>query len=234
MKKHLIIFSLLLFALNTQSQVLISLVFGDKLNSPGIEFGLEGGINLSYITQFESQKILPTFGLGFYFDIRLKNQISLSTGLLIKSNFGVNKLTDNDLLLLDAEIFSDPGNYRLVLNYFNVPVLIRYKFKKHIYVEAGLQAGLMYRSYIEFNSDHDGQEARIRTFNKDDINKIDVGAMVGLGYSLDRGMTLGVKYYYGFIDVIKNIPGTKNSSIFIKFNVPIGREKAIEKAAKEQ
>ena len=48
--------------------------------------------------------------------------------------------------------------------------------------------------------------------------------MVGLGYNLFKGTgwTFGVKYYYGFVNVYKDMPGTKNSSIFLKLNIPIG------------
>jgi len=40
MRKYFVLLSMLLFGLNVQSQVLISLVLGDKLNSDGLEFGL--------------------------------------------------------------------------------------------------------------------------------------------------------------------------------------------------
>ena len=43
MKKSVVIIVLLLFGYQANSQVLISLLFGDKLNSENIEFGLEGG-----------------------------------------------------------------------------------------------------------------------------------------------------------------------------------------------
>ncbi len=233
-KKYLIIICLLIFAVNTQSQVLISLVFGDKLNSPNIEFGLEGGINLSKVSNFESKAMLPTFGLGFYFDIKLKNKISLSTGVLVKSTYGINKLKENDLIALNAITYDSAGDYSLRLSYFMVPILIRYTFKNHFYIEAGPQAGLMYGSNIEYNSKIDDADARIRNYNKDQINKIDVGAMGGIGYTLKKGtgMTIGIKYYYGFVNVVKNISGTKNSSLFIKMNIPIGRGKS-EKAAKK-
>ena len=46
-------------------------------------------------------------------------------------------------------------------------------------------------------------------------------------------MTIGVKYYYGFLDVYKDRSGTNNESIFVKFNVPIGAGKAKEAAAEE-
>jgi len=57
-----------------QGQVLISLLFGDMLNSDGLEFGLEGGFNWSKVSGMETNSSLRTFNLGFYFDIRLKDQ----------------------------------------------------------------------------------------------------------------------------------------------------------------
>ena len=69
MKKTLLILGLLFLGLQGQSQVLISIIFGDKLNSPNLEFGLEGGVNWSQISGFESGKSLSTFNLGFYFGL---------------------------------------------------------------------------------------------------------------------------------------------------------------------
>ena len=65
------------------SQILISLLFGDKLNSEKLEFGLDGGFNFSQMSNFESSKPLTTFNLGFYFDILLKDQWYINTGLRI-------------------------------------------------------------------------------------------------------------------------------------------------------
>ena len=45
MKKCFILLNLFILRLKLQSQVLISLLLGDKLNTGGLEFGLEGGIN---------------------------------------------------------------------------------------------------------------------------------------------------------------------------------------------
>jgi len=209
-----------------QSQILISLIFGDKLNNPGIEFGLEGGITLSSVSGFNSNKMLPAFGLGFYFDIKLKNQLYLNTGLYVKSTYGV-KLDTTDLNILNAKIEPNPGDYRLKLNYFSIPILLRYRFKNHMYFELGPQAGLMYKSYVEYNDKIDDKDIRVRTYNRELFNKIDVGATAGMGIVLQKGtgMTIGVKYYYGFTNVLKDVSGTKNSSLFIKCNIPIGRGK---------
>ena len=247
MKKYFLIIILLLAGVSAQSQILITLLLGDKLNSEGLEFGLEGGINWTNISSMETRNFARKWNLGFYFDFRLKNQWWLYTGVLVKSNMGVDKLTDNDLDFLQATIYKDPddqrleGDYSQKMNYFLVPALIKYKFKNNMYVEAGPQFGLMYKSWVEFKSDIDGRDAVVKEYNKDMINKLDAGVMIGLGYTLFKGTgwTFGAKYYYGFVNVYKDRKGTKNSSIFLKINIPIGagekaKQKAAERAAKKK
>jgi opacity protein-like surface antigen len=247
MKKYLLIISFLFIGISSQSQVLITLLLGDKLNSDDLEFGLEGGMNWTKISGMETNNLGHKWNLGFYFDLRLKNQLTLYTGVLVKSNYGVDKLTDNDLNTLGASIYINSngnrieGDYSQKINAFMVPALLKYKFKNNMYVEAGPQFSLMYKSWVEFNADVDGKDAIFKEYNKDRINKIDVGLMAGAGYKLFKGTgwTLGAKYYYGFVDVFKDIPGTKNSSIFLKLNIPIGageaaQQKAAEKAAKKK
>jgi hypothetical protein len=46
-------------------------------------------------------------------------------------------------------------------------------------------------------------------------------------------MTIGVKYYYGLVNIYKGVSGTNNSSLFLKVNIPIGSGKALEKKAEE-
>ncbi len=219
-----------------QSQVLITLLLGDKLNSDGLEFGLEGGINWTTISGLETKEYARKWNLGFYFDIRLKNQWSVYTGVLVKSNMGVDNLSDKDLLLLNASKVEDlfdeevEGKYSHKMNTFLVPVLFRYKFKNHMYTELGPQFGLAYKSWIEFDSDIEDKEITIKDFNRDRINLFDTGVMAGLGYTMMKGTgwTIGVKYYYGFLDVYKDIPNSKNSSFFVKMNIPIGTGKKSE------
>jgi len=250
MRKYLLIIVFLFVGIASQSQVLITLLLGDKLNSDELEFGLEGGMNWTNISGFETNAYARKWNLGFYFDIRLKNQWAIYTGVLVKSNFGVNKLTDLDLNSLGASIYTNNNSERLVgdysqkINAFMVPALIRYKFKNYMYVEAGPQFSLMYKSWVEFEADVDGIDAIFKEYNKDNIHKVDAGIMAGLGYKLSKGAgwTIGAKYYYGFVDVFRDISGTKNSSFYLKLEIPIGAgekaqlkkaEKAEKKAAKQ-
>lgn len=232
MKKYLLILLFLVIILPLKSQILITILLGDKLNSDGLEFGLEGGLNWTSLSGMESNDYARKWNLGFYFDIRMKDPWYLYTGVLVKSNMGIDKLTDNDLEFLNAAIYYDnsdeenrlPGNYSQKMNYFLVPVLAKYKFKNHIYIEAGPQFGLMYKSWIEFNSDIDGRDMIMKEYNRDQLNKIDAGVMGGIGYRLFKGTgwTIGLKYYQGLANVYKNRTGTHNNSFFVKLNIPIG------------
>lgn len=233
-KKLFLIVALVFTGTTAHSQVLLSLVFGDKLNSDGLEFGLEGGVNWSDVSTLGT-KSLANFNLGFYFDIRLKNNWRIDTGVLVKSTLGTNNLTDEDLNYLGIVKETEPGSYSQEISYFIVPILLKYNFKNRIYVEGGPQLGWMRDAYVEFNHESDAKDIQIQEFNKDMLNRIDAGLTVGTGYKLrdDNGMTLGVKYYYGLVDVYKTRSGTNNSAFFLKLNVPIGAEKAKVKPKKE-
>ena len=130
MKKYLVVL-ILLASSYANSQVLISLIFGDKLNSPGMEFGLEGGFNFSHIGGMESHNSLSAFNIGFYFDIRIKDPWFLYTGVLVKDKLGTDKLSTSDLDFLQADVYAQPGDYSQVLKYFIVPALAKYKLKNH-------------------------------------------------------------------------------------------------------
>ena len=100
-----------------QSQVLMSLIFGDKLNSPNIEFGLEGGANFSSISNLDSN-YRTDFNLGFYFDFNMKNPSWIfNTGVIVKSTMGakdiaVYSLNDEKLDAVFAE-----GSVKRTINY---------------------------------------------------------------------------------------------------------------------
>jgi len=225
MKKELLIIFFLLFVYTIQSQVLIAILLGDKLNTGNIEFGLDGGINYSSISGFETNNSMNSFNLGFYFDIRMKDQWFFNTGVLVKSNFGVGDLTIADLNTLGATIYDEEGgNYEQKLSTFMVPLLVKYKFKNHVHLEAGPQVGWTYKSWVEFNYDNDGTIARIKEENKDLVNWFDMGVATGVGYRFLDGLgwTVGVRYYYGFTNVYKDRSGTNNRSLFLKLNIPFG------------
>lgn len=224
MRNKLLLIFFLLISVSMQSQVLIALLLGKSLNTGKIEFGLDGGVNFANLGGMESDGYYRKWNLGFYFDIRMKEQWYLNTGVLVKSELGLDDLTESDLDFLGATIHDEAGEYNQSISYFLVPALARYKFDNHMYAEIGPQFGLAYKAHIKFHSKIDGIEINASEENRDMINRFDMGLAAGAGYRLLKGLgwTIGVRYYYGLLDVYKDRSGTNNSSLFLKLNVPIG------------
>ena len=239
MKRNLLILAFVFFSISLNSQILIALLLGDKLNTGKIQFGLEAGWTFSTITGLESNNFENNWDLGFYFDIKMKNQWYLDTGVLVKTTLGNDELTENDLEFLGFEDYDPDGRYSQRSNYFLIPVMAKYLFKNHIYVEAGPQFGLLTKGWIEYNYRDGDYDGTIKKYNTDMMNRIDAGIAAGAGFRLLKGLgwTVGAKYYYGFVNVYKERPGTKNSTIFLKLNIPMGLsdvQKGEIKEAKEK
>jgi Outer membrane protein beta-barrel domain len=220
------------------AQVLIALIFGETLNTGKIEFGLDGGLNLVTMDGINQAGNLTTWNLGFYFDIKLKDPSWLvHTGVIVKSSMGADHIPVYSLE--DAELDSEfsGGHVTRKLSYFNVPVMIKYRFKGHLYVEGGLQLGLLHKASDEFtNTVPDGGDLSYKLDIKDQYHRLDAGAVAGIGYRLSRGngINLGVRYYYGFADVAidDTTPGQHNRSLYITVGIPIGAGKASKEGRK--
>jgi len=233
MTKKTIAFILLLFAAQMgQSQVLISLLLGDKLNSDKIEFGLDMGYNYSKMSGFKSGTPLSTFNIGFYFDFKLKDQLYLNTGVLVKSNVGLSNLREEDVAFLDpATIYLDSGSYEQKTSYFHVPISIKYRFKNHFYISAGPQVALRTKASLIFDSEKDNKKVQVKTDNRDLFTRLELAAIMGVGYKLRKGtgMNIGLKYFYGLTNIFMDDNfNSKNSSFYLTVGIPIGREKAGE------
>ena len=159
------------------------MIFGDKLNSPNIEFGLEGGANFSTISNLDSD-YRTDFNLGFYFDFNLKNPSWIfNTGVIVKSTMGakgiaVYSLNDEKLDAVFAE-----GSIKRTINYFNVPLMIKYKFDNNIYVKAGTQLGLLSTANDLFHQNYYGDDVEYKNNIRDKIHVVDAGLVIGAGIS---------------------------------------------------
>ncbi|WP_340112107.1 porin family protein [Maribellus mangrovi] len=231
MQKILLIIGLILVSATAQSQVLISVLFGDKLNTEGIEFGLEGGFNYSNIRGFDNDAGLMKFNLGYYFDIRMKNAWYFHTGLQCLYNMGMSKLSDNDIEFLDATKLEYPGDYSQNIYVFYLPMLAQYRFKNYTYLEAGPQLGWMYSSFVQFKSNYEDRNINIKDYNNSLRNWFDGGIAVGVGYKFMKGegWSIGVRYYQGFTNVFKEVSGSRNNSIYFVCKIPIGAASKKEK-----
>lgn len=229
MKKLLIISVLLCAGLTTKSQVLISILLGDKLNSDKLEFGLDGGWNSADIHGLDGASAVGRFNIGFYFDLQLKNPSwMIHTGVIVKSTMGAKELPVYNLNDPDLNAAFVGGKVDRRLGYFNVPVLMKYRFKNNFYAEAGMMFGLMNKSIDEFtNKVIDKEDLTYKLKIRDRYHPLDAGFMVGLGYRLlgGNGMNLGIRYYIGIVDITidDSTPNQYNRSLYLAVGIPIGK-----------
>ncbi len=235
--KPLWLFAFLLIGYTANSQVLISLLFGDKLNSGHIEFGLEGGYSLSFLSGVDPSKPHSDFNLGFYFDIRTKNPSwFVSTGVRVKSTMGANGLATYDLNDPGLNTAFEGGSVNRVLGYFQVPLTMKYMFKNNFFAQAGIQLGARNSSKDIFVNTIEKKDDLEYTRNvKDAYHLLDGGLLAGLGYRITHGngMNLSVQYYLGLIDVRVSdaTPDQKNSALYVNVGIPIGKGKAAKARA---
>jgi hypothetical protein len=217
------------------SQVLISQLLGDKLNTGKIEFGLDGGVNFPDIRGLDYGDMKAGFNLGFYFDIKVKEtNWMFHTGVLVKSSMGASNLP---VYSLDApsldEVFAN-GEVRRKINYFNVPIAMKYKFQNNFFVEAGIMPALRAKAYDIFTADvKDKDDLEYKLDIKDQIHRLDFGLIGGVGYRLmgGNGMNITMRYYYGLVDVVIDdaSPDQYNTNLYLSIGIPIGAGKAKEK-----
>jgi hypothetical protein len=228
MKKIALGFFFIFFlAFSSQAQILIAALFGDKLNSGNIEFGLNGGFNRSTFLVREDASGLNNFNLGFFFHFKMteNNKGFLSTGVHVKSNVGAGGMPTYSIGDPEFdEVFAD-GELSTKLNVFYVPILWQQRLGK-IYVEGGIQPGLRYKGFDYFNVEEYGGELEYKKDVRDDYSRLDFGFVGGLGYRMNPGpvsTSVGLNYYYGVVDVYKaETYDLKNSSLYVYVRIPIG------------
>jgi hypothetical protein len=246
--KKILIFVLIAVVFSTtittkvQSQVLIALLFGDKLNSPGIKFGLDGGVNFSSLTNISSAKLTTGYYLGLYFDFLLKQNTNwyIHTGLMLKSEMGATGLEPYSLNSpgLDSTFYD--GHIKRELGYINLPILVRYKFKNQLFLEAGPLLGVLVEATdVFYNTVNEKNDISYKNNIYKQCNWFDIGGMGGFGYHFMKGtgIDLGLRYYYGFMNILSNSyfhPG-HNNSFYIYISIPVGAgEKSKAKKAEKE
>ena len=227
---------ILLISLSTTSkaQILISLFFGDALNTEEIEFGLVGGLNRSYWLDVDESSGLNNFNLGFYFHINMFETSYLSTGVLVKSNVGASGMPTYSIGVPDFDDVFSEGELTTQINYFYVPIMWHQRFNNRFYLEGGLQLGLRYKAYDYFHLEEAeiGGEVDYKRDVRDDYTRFDLGLLGGFGYKVrkqTKSTAIGINYYYGLLNVSR-IPdmNIKNSSVYLYVKIPIGTHKKEE------
>jgi hypothetical protein len=222
---------LILFSSAAKSQVLISLLLGDKLNSPNLEFGLIGGMSASDLSNSNvGSQNLWKLHLGFYFDFKITDKLWFNPAVLVKVTPGmkytnqrtnVSGIDELDSILVGATVERRIG-------YFQVPLLLKYNFTPRFHLLLGPQAGLRTnKASNNYSVDViDKDDLTYREDVSEEYKRLDFGIAGGFGFRIKPGgMNLGARYYYGLTDILKDNPGAKlsNRNLYLYFTIPVGK-----------
>jgi len=209
----------------TTGQVLIAVLFGKKLNTGKLEFGLVVTPQLTGISNIIAER-RDGLCLGIYFNIRPDRKFFIHAEGIAKGAFGAEKLipypTGSDSL---DQLFST-GTVERKIKAFSMPVLVRYTVTTKFFLEAGIQPNMMLSAKDFFRADVNGSELEYTNKISEQVTLLDFGMAAGLHYKFrndKRSMGVGVRFYQGFTDILSETNGKQvNTAWQFVFTIPIG------------
>ncbi len=175
----------------------IILVFTLALSSLGVVqaqsndlggFGIRGGANFfnfggSDVSENDYTNRVG-FNAGLYAMLFATERLAIEPGVYYSV-----KGTQNDNAI----------NSRAILNYVDIPVLLRLYPVDGLNIFAGPQLSFLASS--KFEGDFFGSTI---SFDSDDIKETDFGLMIGVGYNLPKGFNIQGSYDYGMTPIFKD------------------------------
>lgn len=231
MKKIIIIIFLLTTILSnvSQGQALLMLLFGDKLSTEKFQMGINASGTYSNLIGLDNGDYRLDWAFGAFGEIKFSEKWFLHFNLTVKTPAGAKGVAPFTEVIPEFEsLFTDYSITRK-FNYITLPVMVKYKIGP---VKAGIGAQIGYltsakdiytgntiyeddftmeRDVTQYHNDWDaGLSAIIDYYFKPEKNML--------------SMRLGLKYYYGLTDIMKDNTGDAIShSIFmLTLGIPVG------------
>jgi len=212
-----------------RSQVLIALLFGDKLSSDTVQMGINIDGGRTSLSGLDDVDLRSNWAFGLVFEIKLKEQLSLQPELTIKTPGGAADVVPFLAPPSDWDDLTTSTTVERVLSYMTIPVFLKYHFGP-VGVGVGPQIGYMLKGTDEYvGTVFDDDDLTLSRDIKDDVNRFDAGVAAMVEYSFApekkmRSLRAHVKYYNGLLDVVKDNPGdgVYNRVLLFGLSVPVG------------
>jgi len=207
-KKLLLLITIIIigFAQQTKSQVIIGLLFGEKLNKGPIEFGLNLAANQSTTSINNGSTYRTKLGFGLYLDYKINENLILSGAFFFSSPKGEKEFNESDpLYALTDSLFSGSKTER-IMNYFEFPLIFKYRAFKRVGIGFGGYVSYLVNAHDQYHlSGNDGDIVHQRSILPD-LNRFDYGLIGNLHYHFkgNPGSQIQFNYLYGLGDILRN------------------------------
>jgi hypothetical protein len=229
MKAKILVLTLFMGILSASvsAQPLIMLLVGDKIASEDFVGGIIGGINLTNVSGISGSTSQLSWSFGASLHWRLSEEWHFCPEVFFKSPGGADGLQGlwKEQPSLDT-IITDREEW-MSTSYVSIPLIVKYRIDR-FYVFAGPQVG--YLVAATDNISGSGPEGATFTAEKSAfgrLNRWDAGIVGGAEIMLVprygiNSLRLGVRYYYGLVDVTKDDVSNTNSGFSVNIGIPIG------------
>jgi hypothetical protein len=228
MKKIIAVTGLFLISFNIHSQILISILFGDKLNTDKLTFGLTLGNAWNSLTGYSKADAQSNFNLGIFLTLKLKQRLFIQFDALAKYKSGAKGLPVYSLNDHVLDSIYQNGSLQRSIKCFALNPTLQYRIWKYLNIEAGPHVSLRLKTIDVLIADHESGKQQFEKDMSDATTRFDVGAMGGLSWQFDKGtgLKLGVRYHLGFIDMFPSEDAQNATRSFqINVYIPIGKAK---------
>ncbi|MDO7848279.1 porin family protein [Hymenobacter sp. M29] len=165
----------------------------------GLKLGLKGGFNGATFSGKDSKgsEYKAGFAAGGLLNYGFTDMFSVQ-GELLYSQKGGSRDYDNGA----GKTYTD----KTTLGYIDVPILLKVNTGedgKGLFFEAGPQGSFVMHQR-SFTEDSGGKQIGSSETSTDQLNKVVIGYVAGLGYQITSGVGIGVRYTGDFSQVAKD------------------------------
>ena len=221
-------FAFFLLAGSAKSQVIMSLIFGDKLNSDSNMFGLHIDYSWNNMTELGESNAMTNFNLGLFFTHKFENKWQVNVDMLAKYRRGASGIPAYDLGDDNLNDYYGDTEFTRSIKYLSLPITMRYELPQRLFLELGPQVSFRLKAIDEFEAELPQGDITLDVDIRDEVQKFDFGYVAGIGWFFDKESlnAIGFRFNGGFSDVMKNDPGKQAHQQWGFYcNLPIGRGK---------
>ena len=227
-KRLFCVFALLLCSRICLSQVLIALVFGDKLNTDKIGLGIQLSAQGFQLTNTKDQVDLG-FAFGAYLDIKLSEKLTVSNYFMFKSPKGGKNIPQEYWFNQNEPLLTNDVTLKRHLTYMEFTPMLRYHLNAVLSVSLGPQFAVNTKGTDIYQDKTDDGNITYRYRLSDDITLMDVGMAFDIQWQLmkGKGLRINARFAQSFINIYKDseFGNAKNQAFQLGVGIPIGGRK---------
>lgn len=163
-------------------------------------FGVSGGVNFSNLVQGSNNGFNRITGFHFtgFGEYRFSAKFSMQPGVAYS-----RQGAETDEMYLPE--FDSTTKFKMVLDYINIPVLVKYYITDGFSVEAGPQLGILTSAKAK-DVIINGESAGVDVDIKEMFKGTDLALVVGASYDFQNGLLVGGRFNAGLTDIAKDNP----------------------------